>query len=81
MPGLPGRLEEARTRSSSRRERAVAPADVTTRLAVIASLYTLAAVAIVGVVLAWRRRHDRPSATVLIGLYALSYVVLLGLGR
>jgi cation:H+ antiporter len=60
---------------------AVAPADVTTRLAVVGSLYTLAAVAIVGAVLAWRRRHDRPSATVLIGLYALSYVVLLGLGR
>lgn len=59
----------------------VAPADVTTRLAVVGSLYTLAAVAIVGAVLASRRRHDRSSAAVLIGLYALSYVILLGLGR
>jgi cation:H+ antiporter len=59
----------------------VAPADVTTRLAVVGCLYTLAAVAIVGAVLVSRRRHDRPSAAVLIGLYALSYVVLLGLGR
>jgi cation:H+ antiporter len=60
---------------------AVAPADVTTRLAVVGSLYTLAAVATVGVVLAWRRRHDRRSALVLIALYALSYVILLGPGR
>jgi cation:H+ antiporter len=59
----------------------VAPADVTTRLAVAGSLYTLAAVATVGVVLAWRRRHDRRSALVLIALYALSYVILLGPGR
>ena len=60
---------------------AVAPADVTTRLAVVGSLYTLVAVATVGAVLASRRRHDRASAAVLIGLYAFSYVVLLGLGR
>jgi cation:H+ antiporter len=59
----------------------VAPADVTTRLAVVGSLYTLAAVAAVGAVLAWRRRHDRASAAVLMGLYAFSYVILLGLGR
>jgi cation:H+ antiporter len=59
----------------------VAPADVTTRLAVVACLYTLAAVAAVGALLVWRRRHDRASAIVLGGLYALSYVVLLGLGR
>jgi cation:H+ antiporter len=59
----------------------VAPADVTTRLAVVGSLYTLAAVAIVGATLVWRRRHDRTSAFVLMGLYAFSYVVLLGLGR
>jgi cation:H+ antiporter len=59
----------------------VAPADVTTRLAVVGSLYTLAAVAIVGAVLVWRRRHDRPSAAVLMGLYALSYVILLWLGQ
>ena len=60
---------------------AVAPADVTTRLAVVGSLYTLAAVAAVGAILALRRRHDRVSAAVLMGLYALSYVVLLGLGQ
>jgi len=60
---------------------AIAPADVTARLAVVGSLYTLAAVAAVGAVLALRRRHDRVSAAVLMGLYALSYVFLLGLGR
>lgn len=60
---------------------AVAPADVTTRLAVVGSLYTLAAVAAVGAILALRRRHDRVSAAVLMGLYALSYVILLGLGQ
>src|ERR671914_138502 len=60
---------------------AVAPAEVTTRLAVVGSLYTLAAVATVGTLLASRRRHDRASAAVLMGLYAFSYVILLGLGR
>lgn len=59
----------------------VAPADVTTRLAVIGSFYTLAAVAAVGALLGWRRRHDKASAIVLFGIYALSYVVLLGPGR
>lgn len=60
---------------------AVAPADVTTRLAVVGTVYTLAAVAAVGTLLTVRRRHDRASAAVLIGLYALSYAVLLGLGH
>jgi cation:H+ antiporter len=60
---------------------AVAPADVTTRLAVVGSVYTFAAVAAVGTVLVLRRRHDRASAAVLFGLYALSYGVLLGLGH
>ncbi len=60
---------------------AVAPADVTTRLAVVGSLYTLAAVAAVGAVLVLRRRHDRVSAAVLMALYAFSYVILLGLGQ
>lgn len=60
---------------------AVAPADVTTRLAVIGSLYTLAAIATVGAVLGARRRHDKVSAAVLIGLYALSYAILLGLAQ
>jgi cation:H+ antiporter len=55
----------------------VAPAEVTPRLAVVGSVYTLVAVAIVGALLAARRRHDRLSAAVLIGLYALSYLVLI----
>jgi cation:H+ antiporter len=55
----------------------VEPAPVTTRLAVTASLYTAAAIAIVGLLLGARRRHDRVSAPVLMGLYALSYVVLI----
>ena len=59
---------------------AVAPADVTARLAVVASLYTLVAIVVVGAVLVARRRHDRVSAAVLFGLYALSYAVLLELG-
>jgi cation:H+ antiporter len=58
----------------------VFPADVTTRLAVVGSTYTLLAVGTVGVLLCARRRHDRISAAVLIGLYILSYAVLLGLG-
>jgi cation:H+ antiporter len=56
----------------------VAPAEVTARLAVIGSVYALAAVAIVGMVLGWRRRHDRLTAALLIGLYALAYVVVIG---
>jgi hypothetical protein len=56
-------------------------AEVTTRLAVVACLYTLAAVAAVGAGLVSRRRHDRASAAVLIRLYAFSYVILLGFGR
>ena len=59
---------------------AVAPAAVTARLAVVGTLYTLAAIAAVGALLVVRRRHDRASAGVLFGLYALSYGVLLGLG-
>jgi cation:H+ antiporter len=55
----------------------VQPAPVTTRLAVIGSLYTAAAVAVVALVLIARRRHDRVSAPVLMGIYALSYVVLI----
>jgi cation:H+ antiporter len=55
----------------------VAPAAVSARLAVTASLYTLVAVVIVGLLLAIRRRHDRASAVVLMGLYAFSYAVLI----
>jgi hypothetical protein len=39
------------------------------------------AVAAVGAILALRRRHDRLSALVLMGLYAVSYATLLGFGR
>jgi cation:H+ antiporter len=55
----------------------VAPAAVTTRLAVTGALYTLVAVGLVGTVLARRRRHDRWSMAVLFGLYLLAYAVLL----
>jgi cation:H+ antiporter len=53
------------------------PAEVTTRLAVVGSVYSMIAVAAVGAVLVVRRRHDRVSAFVLLALYALSYVVLI----
>jgi cation:H+ antiporter len=55
----------------------VAPASVTARLALTGALYTLVAVGVVGALLAGRRRHDRSSAVVLLGLYLLAYVVLL----
>lgn len=60
---------------------AVAPAEVTTRLAVVGCLYTLAAVATVGALLVARRRHDRLSATSLGAVYAFSYVILLAVGQ
>jgi cation:H+ antiporter len=53
------------------------PAEVTARLAVVGSVYTLVAVAAVGAILTLRRRHDRASAFALLGLYALSYAVLI----
>jgi cation:H+ antiporter len=56
----------------------VAPAAVTARLAVVGSVYALAAVAIVGIALGWRRRHDRLTAALLIGLYVLAYFVVIG---
>jgi hypothetical protein len=55
----------------------VAPAEVTARLALVAALYTLLAVGVVGGALAGRRRHDRRSAALLGVLYALAYVVLI----
>jgi cation:H+ antiporter len=58
----------------------VAPAEVTPRLAVVGSLYALAAVGVVGGVLAARRRHDRRSAFLFVGLYVLAYFVLIGAG-
>lgn len=54
----------------------VAPAHVTPRLAVVGALYSLAAVAAVGLLLGARRRHDRLSAAALLSLYALAYLVL-----
>lgn len=59
---------------------AVAPAEVTARLAIVGSLYTLVAIVAVGAILCARRRHDRLSAAALFALYALSYGVLLELG-
>ncbi|MDQ3670725.1 MAG: sodium:calcium antiporter [Actinomycetota bacterium] len=56
----------------------VAPAEVTAERGVTASLYTILAVAVVGILLAARRRHDRWSGPVLIGLYIVSYFVILG---
>jgi cation:H+ antiporter len=53
------------------------PAEVTTRLAVIGSVYTLIAVVVAGAVLGLRRRHDRASAFVLLALYGFSYAVLI----
>jgi cation:H+ antiporter len=53
------------------------PAEVTPRLAVIGSVYTLIAVVAAGAVLALRRRHDYASALVLMTLYGLSYGVLI----
>src|ERR671918_2114328 len=57
----------------------VAPAEITPRLAITGSVYSLIAVGVVASVLAARRRHDRTSGAIFIGLYALSYVVLIGL--
>jgi cation:H+ antiporter len=56
----------------------VAPAGVSPRLAVVGSVYALAAVAVVGAVLVARRRHDRWAAGVCLFLYALAYAVVLG---
>jgi cation:H+ antiporter len=55
----------------------IAPAAVTRRLAVVGSLYSLGAVAVVGVVLAARQRLDRLSGALLLGLYGASYAVLI----
>ncbi len=53
------------------------PADVTPRLAVAGSLYSLVAIGLVGALLGSRRRHDRVSGPVLMLLYALSYLVII----
>jgi cation:H+ antiporter len=58
----------------------VAPAEVTPRLAITGSVYSLAAVAAVAALLAARQRHDRLSGVVFVSLYAFAYVVLLTVG-
>ena len=55
----------------------VAPAEVTARTSIVATLYTLAAVAIVTAVLFARRLHDRKSMILMLGLYAAAYVVVI----
>jgi cation:H+ antiporter len=55
----------------------VEPAPVTPRLAIVGSVYTLAAVGAVGAILAVQRRLHRWTGVVLLGLYGLSYAVLL----
>jgi cation:H+ antiporter len=55
----------------------VAPAAVTAGLALTGAIYTFVAVGAVGGLLGGRRRHDRRSMAVLLGLYFLAYVVLL----
>jgi cation:H+ antiporter len=54
----------------------VAPAEVTPRLALTGSIYSIVAVAAVAGLLAARRRHDRASGAVFVALYGLAYVVL-----
>ncbi len=55
----------------------VAPAEVTPRLAIVGSVYALVAVAVVGGVLAARRRHDRGSGILFVALYLLAYLVVI----
>lgn len=57
----------------------VRPADISTGLAVTGALYSMAAVGVVGAMLAIRRRHDRTSGAVFVGLYFAAYAVLIGL--
>jgi cation:H+ antiporter len=58
----------------------VHPAPVTTRLGVAACVYTALAVTAVALLLGARQRHDRVSAPILFGLYAMSYIVLIRVG-
>lgn len=55
----------------------VAPAEVTPRLALTGTIYTLVAVGAVGALLGGRRRHDHLSMLALFALYLLAYAVLL----
>lgn len=56
----------------------VRPGVLSGHLALVAVLYALAAVAVVGGLLAMRRRVDRWSAAVLLSLYGASYLLVLG---
>ena len=55
----------------------VAPAEVTPRLAVVGTVYSLVAVALVGSVLAARRKHDRRSGALFFAIYVFAYFVLI----
>jgi cation:H+ antiporter len=57
----------------------VKPADISTGLAVTGAVYSMVAVGVVGAMLAIRRRHDRVSGGVFVGLYFAAYAVLIGL--
>lgn len=59
----------------------VAPAEVTPRLAIAGSVYSMAAVAAVASILAVRRRHDRRSGATFVGLYFFAYLVLIAVGE
>ena len=56
----------------------VRPGAVSGDLALAATLYALAAIAAVGLLLALRRRIDRRSTVVLLALYGASYLLVLG---
>lgn len=58
----------------------VEPGDVTRHLAVTGTVYSAAAISIVGALLVARKRHDRMSMPILLALYALAYVVLIAAG-
>lgn len=53
------------------------PAAATARTAVLASVYSLAAIAIVTVALGLCRMHDRRSGALLLALYAAAYGVVI----
>lgn len=56
----------------------LAPTLISSALAVRGSLYAMAALASVTLLLTLKRRHDWTTGLVLLGVYALMYVVLLG---
>ena len=58
----------------------VAPAEVTPRLAVVASSYSIVAVAFVGLPLATGRRHDRLSGAACLALYLAAYAAVIRAG-